>query len=249
MKLPLITLTITFAMLPAFGFAQPAATVTARWQLSADNGATWTYDALTVQQSQSSVMARMWLDTVATGFAPGRRPTLEAELMELHWTSIAGAGITDTIDDSAVRAFFYNGFVSGLSTRPAQSTRWSSILKTAPRVVGVEPRPPGQGPGFTLNNIPAGFGDLPIDDNPLLVFEYRVQLDGSIGMRTVDALWLAGSVVGPGQVIVAQYPAVSTPSRVVANVTSIPATLTVIPAPASAGLVVAAGLFAARRRR
>lgn len=240
-----LTSILSFA-LSSSALGQASATAIATWQLSADNGSSWQSGTLTVPLSQESVRARVLIDVDGEGFLG--TPHFVQSQMEVYWTSVTFAGLGDTISNVRLLRPFAIGPV--LVTTPSRTDRFGSSLKTA----GNWPQasPPGTGPTLNAENSVTPTGGVPGVIDPIAIFEYDIRLDGIAGDRSINAMWRGGTypgvIAGEGAIVVGQF-ATPTWQLVAAQVTELPATLSVVPAPASFPIFAVGVVWGARRCR
>ncbi|HLP85285.1 MAG TPA: hypothetical protein VK157_13130 [Phycisphaerales bacterium] len=245
-----LTGTLACNLIAPLAVAQPVATATSTWQISADNGGTWQSGTVSLSQSQQSIRARMLVEVTSQGFT---NPAHFAHAQfETYLTSSFGAGLNDTI--SSVRSL--RTFVTGpqLVSVVSRSDRFGEILKTS--APSNQPFAPGSGPSLFAENQRTPTSGVPSAINPLVVFEYTIMLDGSLGTRSLSTLWRGGStqstpaIIAPlGSIIVGDFANSPTGTIAIAPMTDIPATITVIPAPGAAIVFACAAAISLRRRR
>lgn len=241
-----ITLTACLVAYTSQASGQVLASANATWELSADGGSSWQSGTLSVPTSQQSVRARVSIDVTGQGFAA--TPHFVQAQMEVYWTSTTFAGLGDAVSNVRVLRPFAIGPV--LVSTPSRTDRFGTSLKTAGN--GPQASPPGSGPTLNVENSVTPIGGVPGVINPLTIFEYDIQLDGSVGERSVSTFWrggaYAGVTAGEGSLIAGQF-TTPTSQLVAAQITETPATLIVVPAPASLFTLASGALFAARRNR
>jgi hypothetical protein len=220
----------------------------ASYAFSTDNGTTWQAHALTVPQSQPSVLIRMNMTVLDGGVSAPTNGLLyfSEALFESYVTTATPSG--DSLSDIAVlRSPAVGGppLVSG----PYAGRRVGNVL-AVDRINDVTPL--GSSPGVFISNVATPFGSGPFRQNPLTVLQYRLQLDGSGGDRVCSSAFLPYSTffstASANEVSVTDGRS-GTNQFVVVPVTQTPATLTVIPAPGSAVIVAGTALFVMRRNR
>ncbi len=226
--------------------------VDCEWQVSLDSGATWQTGSIVASQSQGSVWVRAVTTVRENGVAvpSGSVPNLTYALMEGWSTTAAPNGDVVTGVSRITPAVPVAVLPSPrpLSLQSAVSRRVSNVL-FVDRIT--DTLPPGQGLGIAIDNFPGGQGQVPGMANPLPIFSMSVGLDGTAGDRVFSGAFVSSSrfsiAVPTGHVLTGNPGAPSTWTA--APVTQFPVTLTIIPAPASAAMVVAGGLMLALRRR
>lgn len=207
-----------------------------QWQVSADDGATWSAGLLEAPLSQSSVKVRAmasWTADAGYVFAMVR--------MDIVWHSEGAGGLLDELADLQ-----YNPRLQG-TVYPIGATRFGPSVKIDDLR---DTLPPGEGPrGVNIGQVPEGMGIVD-RSNPIELFRYSVLLDGTPGDRRMTSYFIApfgsvGNTVDRFMLIYVNYQ----------GATNIPlstletATLRVVPTP---GALAGFGLFpllAARRRR
>jgi hypothetical protein len=233
----------------AHAIAQPSATAIATWQLSADNGATWNSNALTLPQTQTSVLARCLVTVNPQGFSGSGPVHFAQAFFETHWRSNGNAGLNDSVSNvQVIRPAIPQ---ATLRSTPSFTSRFGSILKTAG---GTTSSPPGSGTPLNALNWFDGLANPRPTSDPIPVFQYTISLDGTIGDRTISGLWRGASLslvdtAPAGSILVGQYLNVEPDILIAAPITDIPATLTIIPTPTTLALFTITSLFATRRRR
>ncbi len=236
----LVALSLT-ALSPACSNAQvvlqgdPA---TWEWQASLDNGQTWSAGAIITNQPSSSIRVRGVITF------PGLEPLayFGGILFDPYVDGLQGAGPSDTISAISrgqvpytIQQLHVLRFGSRIKIDddfdflpPGQGTRWAQSF---------------QGP----NN---GTSPTPVYLNPISVFEYTLNLDGTLGDRLVTAAWSTDTAFGYTPYM---FSFIRTFQHMGEQwrhpMTESPLTIRVIPSPASASLLVLAGTLAARRRR
>lgn len=202
------------------------------WELSTDNGGTWSAGSLEVDQTTTSITARLsvsWSADAGRWFASVRYDAL--------WRSEGLGGLSDSIS-SISRLPHFNGVPQQLAV-----TRFGSDLNIDD---ARDTQPPGQGGfGIIASQVDPGFGSA-VDDNPARLLSFRITLDGSLGERTVRGLPITGA---PGDTI-DRYVRIYTGQAInFPQVTQLPATLRVVPGPTSLALLTIGALSFSRRRR
>jgi hypothetical protein len=148
------------------------------WELSADNGQTWHPDELSVPYSQTSVVVRAmasWSVEAGYLFATTR--------FDGVWRS-TDAGFQDVAMDLR-----NNPLLPGAFNRPIGPTRFGADLKLDDLR---DTSPPGEGQfGMAVSQGPEGLGQPNDFSNPVFLFRYTVQLDGTPGERVATSLHLA----------------------------------------------------------
>lgn len=218
----------------SFGQSTYVGTASFVWELSADRGTTWTTGLLEVPQNQSRVDARVrvsWSADAGTWF--------NATGFDAVWSGDAGAGPTDSLI-TAQKEPDFEGAAQNLA-----ATRFGTLLKIDD---SRDTLPPGEGQRAILVGqvAPTLGGDN--SDNPAQLLRFSFQLDGSLGTRTILALPIALT----GGNSTDRFVRIFTTFNGAGNfplVTQFPATLRVIPGPASLTSIVIVALPLARRRR
>jgi hypothetical protein len=207
------------------------------WQVSTDNGTTWTSGETTVPQTQQSVRIRAWSGWSADagyGFSAARFDAI-----------VSGAGVSDTIESFAIPRSLANA--SNLAFLQVQ--RFGNVIK-------IDDRRDTLAPGLGTRGVNVGQGredtfDPPfLRDNPVAVFEYVLRLDASLGTRTISESFLAPN--RPGGNTTDRVLQIRVGLLFVDNlplVTRRGASITVIPAPGVLGLTSFALVYNSRRRR
>jgi hypothetical protein len=216
------------------------------WEVSPDNGATWTSSYIEVPQSQASVKVRLKIDfdgAAANGQEPEYLNTTYADPI----VRAVSGGNSDTSSDW--RAHQGIGVTYGLRSVGLVNHRQGTVLKLD-RTTDTSPPGVGTSWGLFVSQELGPLGTVPIY-GPLPVFDYTLRLDGSLGRRDISGAWrpvpagqpqagLPWIAVGlPG---IAQF---ALADEVVLGTTS----LVVVPSPAGAGVIALAGLVVRGRRR
>lgn len=218
--------------------AQTPITATFAWEVSADGGATWQRGTVGVPQSQSSVLVRAWVgwnrdlpsqtfsqcQFDATVTTPGRQ---SADIID-HvnegnagwWSQNGGQGI----GNFGITAFADVQKIDDIRDidAPGQGPRWISPLNLSPVIGGLH------------------------EENPAIVFNYRLTLDGMAGDRHIGAIFRVLDPQNPDRLVRIYTDGVS-PANVPTTV--LDAVVTVIPAPTTAFLFGASTLLISSRRR
>ena len=233
-----ITLTASAAL------AQTTANVT--WQLSLDNGTTWQSGNLVAPQAQASVLVQAQVTVFDNGvpFLSQARERFAEAAMEAYVRSpLLRSDFVSSVQT------LQSGLPARLLNAPFATSQHGDIFKIDN--VG-DTSSPGQGTFLSTRNIVNATGSTTVRTNPLVILQYRLQLDGLEGDRTFDGGFLAFTgftrgVAGTNQLLA--YPATGGLTTSPIDVTQVPATLTVIPTPTTLTLFTIGSLFATRRRR
>lgn len=227
----------TFALIAVAGLAAIANAQTGTgsvvYQVSTDGGATWAGGNVQVQPSQASVLFRAvasWDGFNAVGFAGTQFDSV-----------ISNAGAGDAVANPT-----RPGTTSGGSAQTLVATRFGTQIKiddsrdTAAPGAGARGVFPGQlAQQFAGTNFSSA--------NPLVIFQFQLNLDGTEGTRSVNNLYIAPS----GGDTVSRYMRVYTSGTGAQNTptsTTTGASVEVIPSPGALALL-GMGLAAAGRRR
>lgn len=209
--------------------------VTSTWQISTNNGATWNSGETQVPLNTSSVRVRMvvsWTPPV-----PDPDGYLAGAAFDGYVRGLQGAGALDTVSDISLLSL-------GLY-QPAPPSLNLAGRRITPDLIKIDrgdALPLGQGTVVSVGNAPA-FGSA-IYGTPITVFDYRLNLDGSVGSREVGLVYSAAQF--PVRVLTTLPQGFTT---ITADASTQPVTLTVVPSPAGLALVgVASGLLLRRRR-
>jgi hypothetical protein len=221
-------------------------TAQATWQLSLDNGATWQVGSVVAPQSQGAVLVRMSV-TVLDGSQATSGTSVHFSAANLESYVTTTAQTVDTMSSPLAHQVSSPGNPF-LRPGPFAGRRVGNILALDRRN---DSTPLGNAPAvFVLNEGTSSEGSRTF--NPLTLLQYQLNLDGTLGDRSFSSLFLPivtpAASIGQHQVGVFDYRSGALVARVV-DVTQTPATLTVIPAPGSAVVMVGAAVLAARRRR
>lgn len=207
--------------------AQPAGEM--RWQVSADNGATWNSGRTTLQ-SASPVLVR----AVAS------------------WSGVpSGLGLGGTMFDvtisNAGQADGARDFVRALTF--VQQT--IAATRLANNVIKIDDDRDTRPPGLDRFGVNVA-QEIPVvgnfnSANPLTLFTFALDVDASVGVRRVS------SVFQPSFPDVA-FAIFTTPTggqvRIpIASIAVVPAEVEIVPAPGAAAVLTLAGIAAVRRRR
>lgn len=226
-----IALICTGALLASGAIAQTVdVPVVATWQVSNDAGGSWS-NSLTVPFTQSSVRARMQISW--TSALPTSPQFLSGAHFDGYVRVAQGGGAADSVSGiSMLRDGF---FVPAQS--PVLAQRVSADLI---KIDQGDSAPLGQGNFIVVNNAPFTGGVT--FGNPITVFEYQLQLDGSAGTREIGSVYRSVLPVGIS---------LSLPQGTTANfiASTQPATLVVLPAPTALALAGVGGVVLLRRWR
>ena len=240
-----------FAMVLASGGFASAQSITGtfRWEVSGDQGATWGR-TLDVPASQPSALVRLMVEW--TGATPGERTAFAAARFDATVRGI-NCGGSDSATD------FLPGAV--IPSTPETVITWGSGGFGPPRpqrhgdVLKLDPpgddEPPGLGARWTtLAQTWPGSGLNTTDlRNPVRIFQYTLLLDGSTGTRILSGV---SGYLNPDNTprlfLYFDDPATQVWqfSQKSASMIIADASITVVPAPGTLGLV---GLLALPRRR
>jgi hypothetical protein len=221
----------------ATGAAAQSLPATFRWQVSPDEGASWTSVAA-VAPSQASVLVRLrasWQDV----------PSTNEFFAETYFDGLVlSAGPSDTVASLARITSLGNGQLIPYGTGPggAIGHRFGSTIK-----LDQTPDTSAPGAGIGWINPRQRIGDaglIPSTLNPITLFQYRLNLDGSEGTRTISGLWRIDPSTG------APWATVHNAFATLGNfdVTFFDAQV-IVPTPAGVCVGVMAGAWAMRRRR
>ena len=245
----------SLVLLSAVVLAPPALAqrmVDCHWQLSLDNGTTWQTGSIVAPQSQASVWVRAVTTLRESGVAvpSGSVPNLTYALME-GWSTTAAPNADVVTGVSRITPAVPVAVLPSprpLSLQSAVSRRVDNVL-FVDRIT--DTLPPGQGLGIAIDNFPGGQGQVHGIANPLPIFLMSIGLDGTVGDRVLSGAFVSGSrfsiPVPAGHVLAGNPGAPSTWTA--APVTQFPVTLTIVPSPGGAAVVVGGVMLALRRRR
>lgn len=209
-----------------------------QWQASVDNGQTWTPGLVEIAATVPRVRVRAFL----TFPPPNAQSYFGGVLLDPYVQGMAGAGAADTITDITRGQIPYT--IQHLAVM-----RFGNIIKIDD---DFDFLPPGVGTRWAQCSQPPnnGMSPRPLFLNPVNVFEYILNLDGTQGERLVTAAWSTDTVFqlrphftsfvwGIGN----EFDQFRHP------VIEEQLTIRVIPTSASASIFALAGVLAARRRR
>jgi hypothetical protein len=235
---------VSCVVLPTICLAQTTAQVA--WQLSLDNGTTWQSGNLVAPQSQASVLVQAQVTVFDNGvpFLSQARERFAEAAMEAYVRSplLRSDSVTSV-------QTLQSGLPARLFNAPFATSQHGDIFKIDN--VG-DTSSPGQGTFLSTRNIVNATGSTTVRTNPLVILQYRLQLDGLEGDRTFDGGFLAFTgvtrgVAGANQLLA--YPATGALTTSPINVTQTPTTLTIIHTPTTLAIFTISSLFATRRRR
>jgi hypothetical protein len=217
--------------------AQPIP-ATFQWQVSADGGMSWT-SSVNVAPSQTSVLVRLrasWQQAAGGFFA------------ETYFDGLVlNSGPSDTVADLARITSPSNGRLTGYGTGPggAIGHRLGSTIKLDRTP---DTSAPGAGIGWIDPRQNIGDAGAIISlNNPITMFQYRLNLDGSLGTRTISGLWRVDPATGAPWAKISGA-ASGHPSGADLAVTFVDAQV-IVPTPAGVCVGVMGGAWAMRRRR
>lgn len=229
-----------FAFVAVAGLAAAAnaqvGTANVAYEVSDDGGATWN-GGLT-ETVASSVLVRIrasWSDDAGMYAFAGAQ-------FDVVVTGVGGAGAGDTVSN-AIRP----GTTSGGSAQTIVATRFGNQIKIddVRDTLGPGAGTRGVFPGQLVENFA---GTNFSNANPITIFQFELNLDGSIGDRDMSSLYIAPSGGNTIDRVMRIYTspagAQNTPST-----TTRGATVRVVPAPGALALLGLGGLAIARRRR
>lgn len=225
-----------------------SASATATWEVSSDGGSSWLSGDVVVPADQASVLVRLSMAFTTQDYTPNPNnlPFLSQIAIDTFSRSIAGAGLGDTASQVLIRRTTGAGSVldsgSGFGFVP---TRVGDVLKIDAQG---DTLPPGMGLGWceSFNDI-TPIGGRPSRANPIVMFQYSLTLDGSLGRREFGAVFgdpLRSTQTNPNTARVYLPPF----GYVYAPITQIPAAI-VVPGPGVAVLGGVALCAIPRRRR
>ncbi len=203
-----------------------------RWQASADNGATWSSSSLSVPQTSASVLVR-----AVASWTPSSTDEVFARLnFDATVEGRLGSGLAD-----GASAFVVGNppaVVGGVQS--VGTFRFGSILKIDRNT---DASPPGLGSDWlSIFQLSGMIGLPPISfDNPITLFSYRLDLDGTPGQRQLSATLQSGFLI--------LFPDWRSNQIRGEPISVEPLTLTVLPAPGAIALLALGGVVVASRRR
>ncbi len=210
--------------------------VTSTWQISTNNGATWNSGETQVPLNTSSVRVRMVVSWTPPVLDPNAY--LIGTTFDGYVRGLSGAGTADTV--SSISLLSLGVYQPAPASLDIAGRRVSADLIKIDRGDAL---PLGQGTVISVGNAPV-FGSVVLG-TPVTVFDYALNLDGSAGSREVGLVYAAvPSPVRVSTLLPTGFTSIST------QASTQPATLVVVPTPASLALVgVASGMLLLRRRR
>jgi hypothetical protein len=205
-----------------------------RWEVSTDLGRTWQGGAVEVGSDTPSVRVR------ASCFFERRDPRWYYGGAQFD-ARVSGVGAGDQVTDYSFGSTLFNAFIPLLSTQ-----RFGSELKVDYQR---DVSPPGLGSSWLapINNSPqVGGADL---SHPIVLMEYTLLLDQTLGDRTVDAVFRreSGFAGVPNERFVLVYEVNNLNITIHQTLVQHPVVVRVIPSPS--GLAVLVGLAWTSRRR
>ncbi len=244
------TLVLGAILLTVVGTASAQSlTGTFRWEVSGDNGTTWS-SSLAVPESQLSVLVRLMAEW--TGAPPGERTSFadtrfDATIRGINCGEFDSA--SDFLGGEIVQPF--PGVAIGWGAGgfgPPRPQRHGEILKLDPPG---DDEPPGLGARWTTlaQDWPGNGNVVPDLRNPVRIFQYTLLLDGSAGTRLLSGVWgFVNPDNTPRLFLYHDDPTTHQwqPSQISASMTIADASLTVVPAP---GVLGGLALLALPRRR
>lgn len=185
-----IAVTCIAALAPSLSLAQPSfiiSDVPARWywEGSADEGGSWSRDQLDVGEDASRVRVRAICEFVGPSNTYFGGASFDGVV-----NGSSSAGSNDTIRTVSIT----RGQVQNNLPELAVS-RWGPALKID---YWDDHDAPGIGPYWASTSQSAPFRGPHVSGNPLNVFEYELSLDGTLGERSISALFAIEPFFGPG---------------------------------------------------
>jgi hypothetical protein len=229
LTLSLLVFAATASSALAQAFTLP---VTSTWQISTDNGTTWNSGSTTVPQSTSSVRVRMQIGW--TPPAPDPFAYVVSAGFDGYVRGVGGAGPADAVTNINM---LENGFFAPARAAIQGRRVTSELVKIDPG----DNLALGLGTVVVVGNSPATGGV--VFGTPLVVFDYRLQLDGSPGERELGLVYSA--VPQPMRIATGTDPS----GFFTVQPLTQPATLLVVPSPAGLVLAGLSGMWLSRRRR
>jgi len=206
--------------------------ITSTWQVSTDNGTSWNSGTSQVPQTQANVRLRMQISWSSP--TPNASEWLNGASFDGYVRGMSGAGSTDGVTNISLRE---NGTFQRASVPLAGRRVAADLIK----IDRGDTLPLGQGTIVNVGNAPVTGGI--VFGTPVTVFEYQLDLDGSIGSREAGLVYRAGSPVS----VVTTPPVGFTSFNFIALTQ--PATIVVVPAPTALALAGVGGVVLLRRRR
>jgi hypothetical protein len=203
------------------------------WQVSADGGQTWQAGDVVVPSAQQFVSVRAFVGWSSdAGFA------FTGAWFDVTVTGSGGVGAGDVVDS------FSRGRMTSGSNQTIVPQRFGDVLKIDD---SRDTLAPGQGPRgvFPGQLTPQFWSPEFTTANPVMVFTFRLSLDGTLGRRDIASLFIAptnGNSVDRFLRTYMPFGGINQPLMTFA-----PASVTVIPAPAAVGVMF--GVLAVGRRR
>jgi hypothetical protein len=218
----------------------------ARWEVSLDNGATWQQGAVSAPQSQASAIVRMrwqhWTNGSVTPIEQ-RVNILDAAAFEAYSTTAFPNADTAT---NLQQMFLVPPSDARLFATPIIASRRVGNVLAIDRFGDTAPL--GGNLGVLVTNRVGGAATQELEqDFPLL--QYTLNLDGTSGDRVLSGLFLPFDTGRPFTPGFDQISAASQFAFFAADITHLPTTLTIIPAPGSVLVVCGTAMFALRRCR
>jgi hypothetical protein len=212
--------------------------VTWQWQASTDDGLSWNSGTMVATSSAERVRVR---GMVSFPSASTQR-YFSFVAFDPFVEGIQNVGSNDSIMDVDRGQLPY-------ALQRLQVRRFGNRLSIDDEV---DTLPPGLGPSWALSLQGPNNGTSPLPDfaNPINVFEFQLVLDGSLGDRLVTAAWSRETAFNLSPYAVTNVWGFENQGRQWRHpLTEEQLTIRVVPAPASASILVLAGLLGARRRR
>lgn len=205
------------------------------WEVSLNGGQTWQGETVEV----ADPFARVRVRAIVDWFHPGSYAFAHVA-MDITITAALEFGAADTVLDPSRIAPF-----SSLPNQTHVATRFGHVIKID------EVRdtlPPGHGPRWVVcSQSPEDFSENFSTARPAPIFEFALQLDGTVGTRIVDHVYgrtVQGDELGP-YVYLTPGGQVDMPRPILRG----PLNLVVIPAPGALGLLLPLLAFHRRRRQ
>jgi hypothetical protein len=155
------------------------------WEGSADGGGSWSRNQLEVHSASTRVRIRAICEFVGPSNTYFGGASFDGVV-----TGSPAIGQGDTIRAESIT----RGQVQNILP-PLAVSRWGSSLKID---YWDDHAPPGLGPYWASTSQSAPFRGPHVSGNPLNVFEYELHLDGTIGERSISAIFANEPFFGPG---------------------------------------------------
>jgi hypothetical protein len=207
------------------------------WQVSTDDGGSWRSGAVEVPSTQDHVRCR-----VLMAWTPDAGYAFSGTQFDATVTGHDGAGAADTISGIA-RPYPYNSGTNQtlVATRFGATIKIDDARDTAGPGMGTRGVFPGQGP--------QDFPDMSwSQENPTSLFEFDLNLDGSLGRRTFDEFFLAPTGL-PRILIYTTSSGATNALTIPSQVSFVDAEVVVVPAPGFIGMAAGLAGWSVRRRR